>query len=403
MCQPLVSVIIPVYNSEKTIKSCLQSVQNQSYINIEIIIINDGSQDKSIEVIKEILDEDGRISVYSQNNMGLVAARKKGVEVAKGDLIGFVDSDDWIESQMYEKLVNAYIETDSDIISSGIIRDYEGSGNRKCLFDNFPEGLYENLDTTFYFKMLYDYEARDYGLYCTLVNKLYKKNLLKEVYVNINTKVFYGEDCMTIYPCCLMARKIYILHEAFYHYIIREDSMCHAVNPQILSNVYLLFIELKKAFMCYKEPYILMGQLKKFILQMVIRNHLNKFFDIDIDVYSGWQFNFDMSVFDSTYIIYGAGICGQALYSILGTLDKRKNMVAWVDKYPEGKSDRCLYTISGLDEIIQNEYEHIVIAVKDRCVAYGIKKELVEKFGVEKNKIIWEEVESIPAFEDIIF
>ena len=106
----LISVIIPVYNCEKYIKRCLESVIKQSYANFEVIVINDGSIDNSLEVIKEVSQEDKRIRIVSQENKGVSYSRRHGVEIANGDYITFIDADDYIESRFLETMYNEIIK-----------------------------------------------------------------------------------------------------------------------------------------------------------------------------------------------------------------------------------------------------------------------------------------------------
>ena len=105
MQQPKVSVIVPVYNVEKYLKQCLDSIVNQTYKNLEIIIVNDGTKDNSMKLVEEYL-QDKRIKVINKKNGGLGSARNRGIEEATGDYISFVDSDDYIDLNMYEKLIN---------------------------------------------------------------------------------------------------------------------------------------------------------------------------------------------------------------------------------------------------------------------------------------------------------
>ena len=117
----LISIIIPVYNAEKYIKRCLLSVQNQTYHNLEIIIINDGSQDQSVHICQEIAEEDSRISIYSQKNEGLSSARNYGLKLATGDYVYFLDSDDYIIPTCIERLLFVLKKYPlADIIQGGV-------------------------------------------------------------------------------------------------------------------------------------------------------------------------------------------------------------------------------------------------------------------------------------------
>ena len=105
MTEKKVSVIIPIYNAAQYLHKCLKSVISQTYKNLDIIMIDDGSSDDSYSIAKEYQEKDSRIRLFTQTNIGLISTRKRGIELAEGEIVGFVDSDDWIEPIMYERLV----------------------------------------------------------------------------------------------------------------------------------------------------------------------------------------------------------------------------------------------------------------------------------------------------------
>ena len=117
-----VSVIVPIYNAEKYLKQCLESIQRQTLKDIEVIMIDDGSTDGGSEIAKSYLS-DNRFSYYYKENEGLAAARADGIERASGEYLGFIDSDDWIEPDMYEKMYNAAKSNDSDIVFCNCIEN----------------------------------------------------------------------------------------------------------------------------------------------------------------------------------------------------------------------------------------------------------------------------------------
>ena len=121
MKQPLISVIIPVYGVEKYISQCLESVINQTYKNLEVIVVNDGTKDRSAEIAKEYAAKDSRIKVYDFENGGLSVARNRGLEIATGEYISYLDSDDYLDTKMYETLLEAAMKNDADMVKCGII------------------------------------------------------------------------------------------------------------------------------------------------------------------------------------------------------------------------------------------------------------------------------------------
>ena len=120
--QPLISVIVPIYNVAPYLHECIDSIINQTYKNIEVILVDDGSTDNSGKICDEYAKKDRRMVVIHQENQGVNLARTNGLNIAKGDYIGYVDGDDWIEPEMYEHLLNKILETDADFIDSGLIK-----------------------------------------------------------------------------------------------------------------------------------------------------------------------------------------------------------------------------------------------------------------------------------------
>ena len=396
---PLITIIVPVYNAEKYLNKCINSICEQTYNNLEIILINDGSIDNSLEICNKHKRKDNRIKVFSQENRGLIETRKLGLACSNGDLIGFVDSDDWIEPNMYMNLIESFKKTNADLISSGIIHDYENSNlnNGNLVYDNYLEGLYTNLDEDIYPTMLYDDKIHRFGLNCNLVTKLFKKEILTKVYKNINSKVFYGEDCLTIYTYCLLAKSIYIQKKAFYHYNIRMGSMCLKKDEKLPYNSYLLYSELKKKFYEYKDPYCLMRQLKKYILKIEAHT-LNMLFDINVNSLGIWNFKLDKDIKDSRIVIYGAGACGQAFYQFLCSKNMEKQIIAWIDKNPENKSNQCLHQIYSSDILLSIHYDYIIIAILNKELEILVRSELIDKYHIDNEKILWNKPEHIPIF-----
>lgn len=383
----LISVIVPIYNAEEYLSKCLDSILNQIYSNLEIILIDDGSIDSSGNICDEYAKENSRIRVIHKRNEGLMKARKDGVLLARGEVIAFVDADDWIEPKMYDELIEILARTGCDIVSSGIIRDYKEKETSKIVYDNYNEGMYNNMDEDIYPTMLWNFQIDTLGIIHNLVTKLYKKAILQKVLFNISTDIFYGEDCLICFAYCLNAKKIYVLHQAYYHYNIHENSMCSTADEKLLVNTYHLYKELKGLFEQYDNSMILIRQLKRYILE-IDKHNLKQLFDIDLGMDAEWEFEYEMSLFDSEYIIYGAGSCGQAMYRMLKNKGKEKNMVAWVDKKIRNIEEYS-HGIIPPSELKKLEYKYVIVAVQDKQVADSIKAELTGYYGVEISQVIW--------------
>lgn len=395
-----VSVIVPIYNAEKYLEKCINSIIGQSYPHIEIILVNDGSSDGSLDICRKYQQTDTRINVISQKNQGLVCARKAGLSHARGALVGFVDSDDWIEPDMYEQMIRIYEKFHADLISTGTFREYEDTAKVLEICDNYAEGFYQDLEADIYPTMLRDPAARDFGLYSTLWNKLYVKSKLLPVYEAINTEVFYGEDCMALYPYCLSIDSIYISRKSYYHYTIRDGSMCRKKDEGLLYNTYLLYQALKDAFMEHRQSYILMKQLKRYMLDVETHN-LKMLFDIDLHILGKWRFSYER-YFDFKIVIYGAGLCGQALYHQICMSQKKYQITAWVDEKYDDRKEQCLYEIESPDILRNLRYDYILIAVMNKEAADQIKGKLKSKYEIDEAVMIWREAEHRPLFDEMI-
>lgn len=381
------SIIVAAYNAELTIRKCVDSILNQDFSNFELIIVNDGSTDNTFEICREYAECDARVKVISQENRGLIAARKAGVEVAAAAVIGFVDSDDWIDSSMYQELMDIYNKYDCQLVSSGVFREFEDDGYTEEYVDNYAEGLYSNMCEQIYPNMLWNEECSDYGLYCTLVNKIYKKSILLDVYNNIDTRVFYGEDCLTIYSYIMRIKAVYILKKSYYHYIIKKNSMCRSADERLLSNTYYLYKGLEKAFTGYGElSYVLLRQLRRYILN-VESHSLRMLYGINMQSMGTWQFDYP-ELAGKDVLLYGAGGAGIPLYRYLTTICGC-NVIAWLDKSPAGKERECLHDIGNADDIVNYKYDYIVIGVESDNLAKSIKFSICEKYGINPEKIVW--------------
>lgn len=397
--KPQLSVIVPIYNAEQYLEKCIESLINQTFQNMELILVDDGSTDHSLNICRKYQYRDQRIKVITKKNGGLIHARKTGLTAASGDFIGFVDSDDWVEPVMYEELMKHMIEEECDLVSSGIIRDYENSDQKSVMvLDHYEEGIYRNLDSTIYPTMLYSEQFQDFGIYCTLVNKVYKKMLLEQIYKNINENVFYGEDALACYPYCLLANSIYILHKAFYHYNIRSASMASAPDQRLPYNNYLLYCGLREVFLKSDCPLILMRQLKKYLM-LLERHNLLVLYQFDVVALDEWHFTFSRELFDKHFVLYGAGVCGQALYQKLCRMGKEQNMVLWVDQDAKKRTEECAYPICKPDALLQADCDIILISVQSESLAAKIMDDLMKKFQIEQEKMVWSRVEHIPIWD----
>ena len=189
---PLISVIVPAYNAEETIEKCIISIRRQSFHNIEIIIVNDGSKDLTGEICRGFCKADNRIRTEEQPNKGVVRARQKGIEKARGTYVSFVDSDDWIDEDCFEIMLEKI--GDADILACGLFK--EANGVITELINDICPGTYngDDINTKIIPKMLFSKMPFSFGITPFFWNKLYKMDILKKVYSKIPASVYDGED-----------------------------------------------------------------------------------------------------------------------------------------------------------------------------------------------------------------
>ena len=207
---PKVSVIIPVYNTEKYLRQCLNSVVNQTLKDIEIICINDGSTDNSLQVLNEYASKDSRIIVINQNNSGLGAARNSGLKVAKGHYIGFVDSDDWIDLNYYETLYNEGIKNNAILVRTSYFHEYKNHQEKEKVLS----GLFERK------KLKKESPCLNVNEHTVVVwNAIYRRKYLFENNIeNFDTSYRHYEDVYWTARATYFSKKTIMEDSVYYHY-----------------------------------------------------------------------------------------------------------------------------------------------------------------------------------------
>lgn len=215
----LISVIVPVYNIEMVVERCIKSIVEQSYKNLEIILINDGSTDKSGDICDRWGKIDSRIKVIHKKNGGLSDARNFGLDVAGGSYISFIDGDDFIDKDMYKEMLNYLCVYNCDICICGMCKTENGKE-----FVTRPY-TYENEEFTIFNSESAIKEILNDKIDVSSCNKLYKKNIIGEL------RFPYGktnEDFALIYKLFFFSKKIIIINKNYYKYIQRDSSITTA-------------------------------------------------------------------------------------------------------------------------------------------------------------------------------
>ncbi len=373
----MISVIVPIYNGTEYLHKCVESILKQTYRDLEIILVDDGSAYLCGKVCDEYADQDGRIRVIHKENGGSTSARKAGLEIADGEFVGFVDGDDWIEPDYYEKMVLAQEKTGADIVLSGHFHDI-GTDSRQVR-DNFPVGVYtrEQLLPA----LLYARRFFEYGVQPHMVTKLFKKEIAVKMQMRVDNRIVIGEDAAVVYPSVLEAEKVYVSDVCAYHYIQHPNSITKSREVKKGAEIYdLLFKCLEEAFKEKKVWEILESQLKQYKKYLLFMHQISIFDKKVLMPYGGIQQG-------SKVIIYGAGVLGQKMYRYLAEKEEI-SIVLWVDqKYVVYQENG--FGVSDPDEILKvTDYDFILIANTVQDVAENIRQYLVDK-GIDNKKILW--------------
>lgn len=210
----LISVIVPVYNVEKYLDKCIKSIVNQTYSKLEIILIDDGSKDSSLAICNNWQKRDKRIRVYHQKNMGVSKARNKGLDIAQGDYISFIDSDDIIDERLYETFTEEY-NKNIDIIRFRCQTHY---GKYRVNSISMQEGEFEfKKDDSLKYDMFF--LKHSFGSVCF---SIFSKKVIAKT--RFDERYKYGEDYLFYFNVLQNCKSIYISNQILYHYLINEFS-----------------------------------------------------------------------------------------------------------------------------------------------------------------------------------
>lgn len=379
-----ISVIIPIYNSENYLNESLSSVQRQTYKDLEIILVDDGSTDGSAQIVEKYISGDKRYHLIRQEHQGANVARKIGTIKATSDYVLYVDSDDVLDKEYIEKMVESYSD---DLV---LDRSWHSKldGEKECA-GSIPEGIYKKgVSLEWFYSHMIVGNGNLFGVWPSLSGKIFKRELLMEVYQEDNSKhIYYGEDRNIIYRYLLKCNTVKVVDIGGYYYIKRENSATTSVHDDYLENVSELYISLKSVFEKHYMSENLLNQLQKMITDMSVNASSIMGFSYEFRV-PRYRFNTFRIEKKSKIILYGAGSVGKDFYRQI-TSEKDIVLIDWIDKNVRSWEEAKIQ-VHSLDRIMKKDFDYIIIAVLDYNLAQTIKTDLVN-MGIEKDKIIWEE------------
>lgn len=276
---PYLSIIVPIYKVEPYLHQCIDSILAQTFEDFELILVDDGSPDNCPAICDEYATLDKRIKVIHKPNGGLVSTRKAGLRVARGEYVGFVDGDDWIESDMFSSLCQAAKQYITDIIICDVIHSYPDKKIRHV--QPIKPGLYDknSMERFVYPYMLYSGIFFKFGLHPSVCNKIFRRYLLENNLYRVSETIQIGEDAACTYPCLLDANSIYIMNNRYlYYYRQIPSSITKCYDSEYLKNILELY-DLMRDINREKNIYDMTEQLcyyLSFLVIAAVNNEINE-------------------------------------------------------------------------------------------------------------------------------
>lgn len=384
MQRPCVSVIVPIYNTAEYLPRCIESIQKQSYTDIEIILVDDGSKDSSVEVCHRYAKQDSRIKVIAQENKGNTAARKAGLSASTGEYIMFVDSDDWIGEELVSVLYSQMEKEQADMVISDVLQSFE-DGRKLERRNQITPGTYYNPKEAVK-KLFFCEEHKMHGILVFVYAKLYRRELICDVVWQIDDKIQYAEDVAIVWTCLMREIKVVFLNEMLYYYCTREEGLVQSQDELYLAKMNYFYLYMKHLF--ETEDDILKYQLDNYMV-MSVKKAINWKLGLFQKNLLREKYFMDLSCFFDgmkKVVLYGAGVVGRDYHQ---SLQQSQNiqLCAWIDKNDEKCRAEGL-NVQGIDILKRIEYDYILIAIKKETLFDEIRKELLIK-GIAEDKIIW--------------
>ncbi len=381
----VISVIVTVYNMEQFLEQCLESIINQDYDSLEIIVVDDGSTDNSGAICDAFAKQDNRIKVIHKENGGLVRARKTGLELATGTYVMFIDSDDYVESDFCSTMEKYMTESGADLYHANIYKNDEMHKGINCdyLYDFTEENRHSFLGVNVFGDNTKTTMAKN-QIYPGVCLKIFKRELIEKYYNNVPDSQSFGEDLICFIHILQNCSKMGVTKRAFYHYRIREDSMSHENGIVMAVEATKLYEHIKRIFDEYQYPKSVHDSLNEYYKNTMLVRLLGEaqYKKIKRQYYLS---NISYLMYKKI-ILYGAGNVGFDLYAQLCKYENIK-ILDWVDKNCE--RILCEYRkIKDLSRLAFLDYDIILVAVANEKVFDSITSDLVSR-GIEKSKIIW--------------
>lgn len=375
----VLSVIVPVYNVEKYLPECIESILSQTFGEIELILVDDGSIDGSGLICDQYAGLDSRVKVVHQENRGLVEARRRGLLESRGEYVTFVDGDDFVAPVSYA-LARESMERGTDVIIFGITR-YYGGQKQVTHYNTFPEGVYskteirEDLASQMIWK-----GPEGWGIDPSLCCKIMKRDLVLSSYRKFTCgNIYFGEDAAILYPMLLEAENLEIKNVSYYYHRQRGLAYVPAYikDDAYFDKLYTFYCHMRKVF---QGDETLIRQVEYYYINSA---SFRKWAYEGRKLPTTRLFPFDRVERGERIAIYGAGTVGQAYKNQLDRLNFCE-VVLWVDRNYEEYSQ---FSVHPIRTLLEAPYDKIVIAISEQSVRDAVVEEL-SAMGIDRAKII---------------
>jgi len=364
---------------DRYIGICIESILNQTYKNLEIILVDDGGKDNCSDICDLYKSKDARIKVIHKQNGGLVSARKAGLQESNGSYISYVDGDDWIGPGFIEDLYRATDSGDYDMVCAGFTRDLFSKS--ASFLNAIPSGTYEGEKLRELWKNMISFGSYYRpGINTYVWNKLFRREIVLEAQSRVDNRISLGEDAAVTYPALLKCRKVAVTDNVEYHYRQREDSMLKQSSQYSADAQKLKYLHeyLKHWASSTETDLEIERQVDDYVLSISLIRSGGR---LPHDDYS----SFDPVHFGKKVVVYSAGTFGQQLMNRLKESD-HCDVVAWIDDdYWEYR--RCCLNVDPVENITDLEFDYILVATVDGMVAEKIKDRLAD-YGINREKML---------------
>jgi len=378
-----ISVLVPIFGIEKYLPKCINSLLQQSFLDFELILVDDGSPDNCPKICDDFAKIDSRIKVIHKKNGGLLSARKEGLKNAIGKYVSFVDGDDWVDKYYLDTLFKLAEANDSDLVVTGHFREF--NGKIETIKPKMP-GIYDEheIKSSIIPNAIYNGDFCEHGMSTYVWNKLFKRELLHKFFFDVPNEIVMGEDAAITYSYLSISKSLVISRIPLYYYRQRHDSIVKSIdNPN--TEYYRLgllmnFLKLKLSHVLDEKT---LDQQIKFYLysQILVRSGgliENPSGDILFNPFLKVKQN-------SKVVVYSSGSFGQ---HILSTNLEAKffKIIKWIDiDYHDlnigGNS------VKPISSITNSEFDYLIIATINPSSYASIKAEL-KLMGIDDNKIV---------------